>query len=604
MEQNTLSFLDESVSLDPETETVGSFKSATRSSDLFDEIYTETYNDLKANGVDMMLDINNFIKNNAVMDSIKDKLLQTLEEETEPMQDDPDSYGSHAGMYNQISEMFDNCKNDLITEAVKVGNLLPIKAVDFPILIKQQLKLATKDIMQTEVTKQPIIKKHIEQTYVVDHKSGNRWKYPQCFFNDEYKEIYKAGKGLPIKPTKVALPANNFDVISQCTDGDVKIDEFTIDLKIDKVYLSTDKDAKFADINEGDLIEYVLQQPMRINLADDAILGGKIDTDVTDKTGNKVHISDQVAGFVDYTSKTVSINSIAGYVKAVSFTGYLSNERNERTVQFEYKREEREWHIEDGFRVDAPFSLEQLTDHKALLNIDLYQKTYNYLVDILVQMEDSQVLDFLDEQFKLYDGIELDPLDWNPFITKSIFDVDSTSLTTALPNEFIAQMLKFHIDRLITDICDTAKLEDMTFVIYGNPRFISLLNPIVNWVTRPGSTANGVKLDYSYGVMTSGDVKVSVVSTKKVNAAYDRAEKLYNGLRIIPFPLSTTQFTFKHYKYTTNILTSQNSAYRSAELPGGSMNYVVGTSRYTNAVIQGIQAQVRLANLEPYESLR
>jgi hypothetical protein len=201
MEQNTLSFLDESASLDPETETVGSFKSATRSSDLFDEIYTETYNDLKANGVDMMLDINNFIKNNAVMDSIKDKLLQTLEEETEPMQDDPDSYGSHAGMYNQISEMFDNCKNDLITEAVKVGNLLPIKAVDFPILIKQQLKLATKDIMQTEVTKQPIIKKHIEQTYVVDHKSGNRWKYPQCFFNDEYKEIYKAGKGLPIKPT-------------------------------------------------------------------------------------------------------------------------------------------------------------------------------------------------------------------------------------------------------------------------------------------------------------------------------------------------------------------------------------------------------------------
>ena len=94
-----------------------------------------------------------------------------------------------------------------------------------------------------------------------------------------------------------------------------------------------------------------------------------------------------------------------------------------------------------------------------------------------------------------------------------------------------------------------------------------------------------------------------VVSTKKVNASYDNTTKTMSGVRIIPFPLSKEQMTFKHYKYTTHILTAQNSAYRSPELPGGSMTYLMGTSRYTNAVIQGIQAQMRIANAEQYIKL-
>ena len=74
------------------------------------------------------------------------------------------SYCTHYDLYETVSELFDNCVSDLVTEGASRAALLPIKAVDFPVLIKQQLKLATKDIMQTEVTKNPIIKKHIEQT--------------------------------------------------------------------------------------------------------------------------------------------------------------------------------------------------------------------------------------------------------------------------------------------------------------------------------------------------------------------------------------------------------------------------------------------------------
>ena len=560
-----LTFLTESTKDFTETSTIGGFNNGA-SKNSFDEIFTEAYNNLMGKGVDLMLDVNNLVRNKAMLSSFKDQMLGELKTEcAEMQQDDATSFGTHAYLYEQVSDMFDNCCEDFVKESTRIGNLLPIKAIDFPILIKQALKLATNDIMQTEVTRTPIVKKHLEQTYIVDsNDKSKRWRYPQCFFTDEFKEVYKAGKGLPIKNDPVAIAdVKNFDIITNLVDGaDVNRDNITFNLQITKAIFTDDA---------GVDIEIPLNPAMRINMSDNTWLGGKIQKTVKDSTGADVEINDLIMGMIDFQTNTTSLASTTGQITKVVFDGYLSNELNERSVTFDYAREEREWKIEDGTRVDVPYSLEELEDAKALMDIDLYKKTYNNLSDYLIQMEDSDVLAWLDEQFDLYDGVEVDMLGFEGFVSKRVFDCDSTSITTALPAEYIEKMLKFAIDGLIVDLADNAKLEDMTFVIYGNPRYIRLLNAYVNWVTRPGSTSNGVKLDYSYGIMTSGDVKVQVVSTKKVNAKYDADAKLHQGIRIIPFPLSKEQFTFKHYKYTTHILTAQNSAYRAANRSGGSI---------------------------------
>ena len=584
------SFLTESTKDFLATETVGGFRSGSNVNS-FDDIYNEAYENMLANNTNVIMDTNDLIKNSAKLASFKDSLLGELKQECEDMKQDDREYGSKALWYEQVSNLFDNCVNELKTEASTVPALLPIKSVNFPVLIKQHLKLVTKDILQTEITPSPIVKKHIEQTYVVDNKTQKRWKYPQCFFNDEFKEIYSAGKGIPINPTKVTLPITNYDIITNCTTGgDKNKDEFTIDIRIENIFVKAGTDE----------VKVPLNQPMRVNLSDNTWLGGKFDAEVKDNGGIAHRVTDVVMGIIDFTEKTTTMNSAAGKIVAVEFSGFLSNERNERTVTFDYSREEREFKIEDGMRVEAPYSIEDLTDAKALLSIDLYQKTYNNISDMMTQMEDSMGLKWLDEQSEKFKGVEVDPLGWDSFVTEDEFDCDSTSVTTALPSEFIEKMLKFKLDRVINDIADKAKLDDLTFVIYGNPRFISLLDSMVNWVTRPGNTSNGVKLDYGYGIMSSGDVKVQIVATKKVNVKYDAAGKKFNGLRIIPYPLSKEQFTFAHYKYTTNILTNQNSAYRSAQLPGGSHTYILGLSRYTNAAIQGIQSSVDFVNAEQY----
>ena len=568
-----LNFLTESAKDFQETETIGSFSMGSSKND-FDSIYSRAYDTMMEHAIDPKVDINLMIKNKAIMESFKDELLGQLKEDSEKFEG-VDGASRYASLYEQTSAMFDNCVDDMITESTRVGQLLPIKAVDFPVIIKQNLALATKDIIQTEVTKQPIIKKHIERRWIVDEKTGKRWEYPQCFFKDDFKEIYAAGKGYPIKDTAVDVTSGlfNYNIPQNLTDAtDPTREKITMDLKIVKCVATTD---------EGDV---TIPLDMRINLSDSTWLGGTVKDPKTNE------VIDIITGTVDFITNTVNIATVNKKVKTITFGGYLSNELNERQVTFDRTREEHEWKIEDGFRADVPYSLEELEDAKALMDIDLYKLTYNDLTDILIQMEDSQILEFLDKEYDKYKGIELDPLGFNAFIREQVFDCDSSTQTVALQVEYIQKMLKFYIDRFVIDICDTAKVENMTFVIYGNPRYISLLDPEVNWVVKNGDSIGGVKMNYSYGVMNAGGLKIQVVSTMKYDSKDTRK------LRFIPYPLSDDQFTFKHYKYTTHILTAQNSGYRSPNRPGGSMTYLMGTTRNTTAAIQGIQGSISFQN--------
>ena len=574
-----LPFITESGNSFEETATVGGF-TMNRDQNDFDAVYTEAANSL--GNIDIRKDINSFINSQEMIDTFKENLLSGFYSESVDV--DSSNIGEadmlRGRLYNEVSQLYDNTIEDLVKESTRVGNLLPIKAVDLPLVVRQHAKCVSKMIIDTEITKSPVIKKQIERTWVVDPKTKKRWQYPQCFFNEEYKEIFKAGKGLPIDTKKVDLPLFNFDIIDELTEAAIPAREnITIDIQIDKVYLE-------------DGTEVVLRRPMRTNLADGNWVGGVIKETVKNAEGEDVQIDDVLTGVVDWVNNTTTLTSASGQVKSVSFRGYLSNEKNERDVTWDYTREDIEWKIEDGFRTDIPYSLEQLEDAKALLDEDLYKKTYVNLNDILVQMEDSQVLDYLNDMFNKYDGAVLDPLDFSPFVCKRRFDCDSTIATTALPSEYIANMLKFTIDRFVIDIADTAKMEDIGFVLYGNPRYISLLDPKVNWVVRNGDMMGGVKLNYSYGVMNSGNTKVQVVSAMKIDAG------VMNTLRLVPYPIGKDTITFKHYKYSTHIMTATNSAYRSSDLPGGSATYLMGTSRYVNAHVQGIQGDLAFDNAD------
>ena len=77
-----LTFLSESTSDFVATETVGGFNSGSQKNS-FDDIFTEAYNDLMSNGVDLMVDVNSLIKNKAKLGAFKSALLGELKLESE-----------------------------------------------------------------------------------------------------------------------------------------------------------------------------------------------------------------------------------------------------------------------------------------------------------------------------------------------------------------------------------------------------------------------------------------------------------------------------------------------------------------------------------------
>ena len=565
-----------------ETPVIGSFKLAEETNS-FDAVFESARSTIMQEyGLDPMIDINQMIKNKGLMTEYKNLVLAGLMNEhvidpfdANGVRDDP----RFEAVCDQINQMWDNCVEDLVSESARTGALLPFKAVDLPILVKQHLSMVGKDIMDCEVVNTPIIKRHYEQTYLKDNTTGKLYEYPQCMFRGEFPEIFAGGKGLRIPDDPVALPAFEYNVVESVADAVVGRDTYTLDLKISKVI----------DVN-GD--EYVLDQPMRIASNDHAWLNGNLRL-TAKTTGNGLtegeEFTDLVTGMADQGQGTITLASCNGKIASVVLDGYISNEFNERHMGMEYARREFEWKIEDGFRMLISYSLEELEDAKALMNIDLYKKTYNNLSDTLVQTEDMGILQYLDEMYDKYNGVTVDTLDLVSWTRERTFSCDHTEVSGVMQSDYIERMLKFHIDRMIISISDEFKLEDLTFVIYGNPKYISLLGDNVKWTMSNGDMRAGVKANYAYGVMTTGGVKVRVVSTNKCN---------HTDLRIVPYPISEEIMTFKHWKYTTHILTTANSGYKDPARPGGAMSTLMGTIRCTNGAIQGVQGKLKFTDCD------
>lgn len=581
-----------------ETETVGSFNRLAVANS-FDTAYTEACENLsnahqgiRVNSGFLTADV---LNQDVIVSDFKHDLLSIFESAVDELSakmqneyhvEDAD-VGNVNKLYDSLCKLYDNKIEAFKEEANSVGTMLPIKSIDFPILVKEHVTNNFKDVVNTEITPKLLIKKQIEHKIVYAKADPTKqWEYPQCFLNDEFLEIAGYGLGEKVDTKAVTLPLYNYNIVEELTGApSTKNNRIQLNLEIDKV-----------EVEDGTII--TLRKPMYVNLADGMWCGGAINDSYTpaptesNPKPDPVVVNDVVTGFIDWATGCTSLNSASGMVKKVHFSGRLSNDNNQNTVRFTYKREDMEWKIEEGFKVDSGYTLEQLQEHKAYMNEDLYKKTYDDLTALIADMEDSDGFKWLDEEFHKYEGLDLDPLQWNPTVKKTSFDCDSTISTVALPSEYIAKELKFKIDRFLIDLSDDVKMDNMKFVIYGNPRYISLLDPAVKWVFRTGDRIGGVKLDYSYGVMTSGQTSVYVVSSKKLNA------KKHNTLRLIPFAPEGDTITFKRYKFSTDFVTAKESAYHDTEKAGGTYTYVWGAARYKDVSLQAIQGDIAFENAD------
>jgi hypothetical protein len=149
------------------------------------------------------------------------------------------------------------------------------------------------------------------------------------------------------------------------------------------------------------------------------------------------------------------------------------------------------------------------------------------------------------------------------------------------------------------------KLDNLSFIIVGNPMATSLVTEFVNWKTVQGQSIGGITVNNSYGFATDLGANVRVVATNLFDAyTIDKVTEGSNAtgerelvLHIYGYPTDPEHISFRHLKYTSHLLTSQSqTAYQSQNAPGGAYNIVTAMSRFHTLAIQGIQAKLILLN--------
>lgn len=557
----------------------------------FNERFEELYEQYRTeHGIDIKRDSKAMFADRDFMEQYKTDLLGPVFEAFKEMSpNDPHV----ASVVENVSRFWDT-KVKNYTESASITGFLPIATLEFPVLVKQFFSSILKDIIEVETVKSPNITKHIRTTYIVNNQTGEELEYPKCMFDGTWQEMYAASKGWPIKDEVVLFEdgrLNKFDIIGNLTEGDPKVDKLSFQFKI-------------IGIQVGGEVIYLRGNGITVEFS----TGGTLVNGALDFVHEGTKINDVLVGQVNFKDGTISMASTNGQVEGVVFSGYLSNEKNMRSVSVREKRDILRFTIEDGPRYNMPFSIEEIEDAAALLDINYYNRMVDEIVRVQEMNECMTVIQFLNDEFKKFNGVTTDVFNLESMARTYTVDLNPPRYFAGDPFKYISTAIQFKLKSIIHHLTEMAKIEGLSFVIVGNPMACQLISEFVNWKSQQGSNIGGITVNNGYGFATDMGANVRVVASNLYDAYTEDvvASKTPDGdaqscrelvLHIYGYPTDAEHISFRHLKYTSHLMTSQSqTAYQSTTAPAGAYNIVTATSRFHTLAIQGIQADLVLLN--------
>lgn len=534
-------------------------------------------------GIDIFLDTKAMLADRTFMEQYKTDLMKPVFEAFREMSPGDPHVES---VIDNVNKFWDN-KVRTYTESASMMGFLPIATLEFPVLVKQFFSSILKDIIEVEAVKSPNIAKHIRTTYMVDNQTGEEYEYPKCMFDGTWEKMWDASKGHKIKEEVVPFTNGRlwkYDIIGGLTDGVPGVDKLSMNLKIIGVQVGGD----------------VIRLPGNGITIEFSTNGTFVNGDLNFEY-NGTQIEDTLAGQVNFKDGTVSMSSTSGQVTGVVFTGYLSNEKNMRSISVREKRDILRFTIEDGPRWNMPFSIEEIDDAAALLDINYYNRMVDEIVRTQEMQECMTVIKFLNDEFAKFNGVTTDTYKLESLAMTKPVDLKPPQYFAGDPFKYISSVIQFHLKAVIHQLTELTKMEGLSFIIVGNPMACQLITEFVDWKSQTGTSIGGIDVNNSYGFATDMGANVRVVATNLYDAyTMDPVEKTGKRelvLHIYAYPTEPDHISFRHLKYTSHLMTSQSqTAYQSPNAPGGAYNIVTATSRFKTFSVQGIQSDLILLN--------
>ena len=591
-------------------------------------------------GIDIKKDLGKMLADKTFMEAYKMDLMEPVIEGFKAASPGDPHIQS---IINNVNTFWDT-KVRTFTESATMTGFLPIATLEFPVLVKQFFQTIMKDIIEVEAVKTPMISRHICTRYLVDNQTGQEYEYPKCMFNGDWQHILRASKGIEIYH-QVMLPQHQYDLIdhirqahARANDG-VTIDDvsrLTFQLMISKIIVQdgTQTGVPRLDDQGQPVLDDQTNQPIVDQVATEievdipgngiriefstggTFLNGDLHF-TTRINGQDKLVDTTIGGQVHYKTGMVDISSsnmadpTATTVKVVGviFQGFISNEANLRSVSVREERSVLRFTIEDGPRWNMPFSIEEIEDAAALLDLNYYNRMVDEIVRTQEQIETMTVIKFLNDQFNKFNGVQTDIYKLESVAMDYQVDLQPPAGFAGDPFKYISSVIQFRLKAIIHDLTDLLKLDNLSFIIVGNPMAVQPICEFVNWKCQQGQSIGGITVNGSYGFATDMGANIRVVSSN-LYSPYTADNVVQNAgqadeksqpelvLHMYGYPTSPDHISYRHLKYTSHLLTSQSqTAYTSPKISrGGAYNIVTATSRYHTFAVQGIQARIVLLN--------
>ena len=523
---------------------VGNLQYADTDAGFKDEV-KHVFESYSAQGVDLVNDMLHVISSPTMKENFIGAVTESLADSplfTNPAAANAPFYGNYN---NRVEQLLDNTLATVATESAMIG-YAPIVAYNPFFLKKQWIDCVFKDVLMTEIPKTPVINIGFERRYLKDLE-GNQYPLPESLYDDELvKKLMDSSTGLNIKEDPIdinlckALNILNSTYIPGVVSGDLTV-ELTPNISICKVILE-----------DSENTEHTVPVNITVDVTTHNFVKGAIKYDVLDTDGTTVKetITDELVGNVNFNEGKITVMSTTGAVTKICLRGKTANRWNQRSLDVVRTVEQIQKVMpESGPRLNSAITIEDAADALALQNIDQIADNINIMGATLANFEDAEIKMFLADSFNAQkevtkNGVLYNEIGDNIMIAEGKFDTLPHDTFAGRISEWMKDAREY-FERMIAALKVKLRSTNILFVAVAHPNTVRFLQDGINWVFSDDTQISGVKLSYNFGVYTTAQDRVHVVTSMRV------AEE--EGIRFIGIPLTQELITFKHYKYNTVI---------------------------------------------------
>ena len=446
-------------------------------------------------------------------------------------------YDSYAERFEQLQE---NSLRAIAQESALMG-YAPIVAYAPFFLKKQWVSCIFKDVLMAEVPETPVVEYAFERRYITDMQ-GERYEIPDVFYKPEVmRKLMAEGTGYSMIETPIELSrfSPKLDILTTEFFPGIVVGDPTLELTANMIIYKVIMEV------EGQEKEVPCQ--MKFDVTNKRLIDSTVQYIVYDTDGTTVKetVTDTLYGGMDWKNHTISLYSSEGNIKKVCFRGKLANRWNNRSLSLLRDNEQIEFVMpESGLRINCPITIEDAADAMALQKIDIIADNANVMGETFAQFQDYGIREYLEDSWVAQKNAQNGPYGFATMIAEGEFDTVPYEQYSMKVTEWQTEIREV-IERVVGRLKNILKIEDIAIILVGHPNAVRYMQNGINWVFNQDATIGGTKLSYNFGIMTSAQDRIHVITSMYVPEE--------EGLRLVVIPLSNQYITFKHLMYNAVI---------------------------------------------------